>query len=353
MEGKTVERKLKRLLLIALAAVFVLYGTTLASTFTTASATLDITEPVGDMATANATATQPGWDSVLDTVTDAILLRPEAAGDETGIDAQFPATGEHWDKVGEEAADDDSTYVATDSGIWQEDLYHIPDHSTQTAGGTINYVRVYIRCAATANTTETTAYVHLKTNGLEDNGTSENLTTDYATFSHQWSDNPLTGQPWTWAEIDALQIGVGLTRPGILEFTRCTQVYAEVEFDAPPLTGSTPTCNLFEVTENADYTGDLTVKVYLINTGSLTRAYQSLNMRVYLEDLVEAGQTPNYRLLTLENGVVSFKLEDGVNDNHTLSVTTGGDYTLTSRHTPEWEADWAVTPEFYCQVTQR
>ena len=352
MGDKTAERKLKRLLLIALAAVFVLCGTTSASTFTTASATLDITEPVGNIATTNATATQPDWDSVLDTVTDAIILRPEAAGDETGIDDQFPASGAHWDKVDEAAADDDSTYVATDSNIWLEDLYHIPDHSTQTAGGTINYVRVYIRCAATANTTETTAYVHLKTNGLEDNGTSENLTTDYATFSHQWSDNPQTGQPWTWAEIDALQIGVGLRRPGVLEFARCTQVYAEVEFDAPPLTGNTPTGNLFEVTEDADYTGDLTVKVYLVNTANLTRAYQGLNIRLYLEDSVEAGQTPNYRLLTLENGVASFKLEAGGSDDHTLSVT-GGDYTLTSREISEWEADWTVTPEFYCQVTQR
>ncbi|MFC2048526.1 hypothetical protein ACFLSK_03765, partial [Chloroflexota bacterium] len=67
---------------------------------------------------------------------------------------------------------------------------------------------------------------------------------------------------------------------------------------------------------------------------------------------LESGKTPNYRTLTLENGVAAFTLIDGGSDNHTLSVT-GGTYTLTSREPLEWEADWTVTPELYCEVTQR
>jgi len=207
-------------------------------------------------------------------------------------------------------------------------------------------------CRTTVNTTETTAYVHIKTNGVEYNGSEEILDTNYATYSYQWDDNPQTSASWTWSEIDALQIGVGLRRPGVGEYARCTQVYVEVDFDAPPLSGSTQTGDLFVINPNDNYTDDLAVKVYLANTGNLTRAYQSLNMRLYLAGSVEAGETPNYRVLTLENGVVAFWLDNAGSANRTMSVT-GGTYTLTSREPTEWEVNWTVTPELYCEVNQR
>ena len=333
--------------------VLTLGGMICAHTYTTASETIGITEPTGDIATSNKTATQPAWESILTPVADTENFRPEAAGDKTNITDQYPATGEHWDKVSENISDSDSTYVATDSNAWQEDLYNIADHSTQTAAGTINYVKVYMECRATANATQTNAYVHIKTNGVEYNGSEETLTISYATYSHQWDDNPQTGQAWTWSEIDALQIGVGLRRPAVDEFARCTQVYAEVGFEAPPLSGNTPTGALFIVTPSANYTGDLGVRVYLTNTGNLTKAYSYLNMQLYLEGSLEADKMPNYQVLTLENGVASFGLEVGGSDNYTLSVTTGGDYCLNSREPLEWEAGYTVTPELYCEVTQR
>ena len=211
---------------------------------------------------------------------------------------------------------------------------------------------------ATSTPEQTSAYVHIKTNGVEYNGTEETVTTSYATYSYQWNTNPQTGSAWTWDEIDALQIGVGLrqaTGAGApaWRYTRCTQVYADVVFSAPPLTGTVPTGDLFDITPDTNFTGELAVKVYLTNTGALAKAYQELNMQLYLEGSVEAGQTPNYQLLTLENGVATFNLKDFTPGNtYTLSVT-GGDYTLTSRDTSEWEAGWTVTPEFYCQIMQR
>lgn len=39
-------------------------------------------------------------------------LRPNAPGDETGLNRQFPVSTFHWDKVDEVVADDFSTYVA-------------------------------------------------------------------------------------------------------------------------------------------------------------------------------------------------------------------------------------------------
>jgi hypothetical protein len=131
-----------------------------------------------------------------------------------------------------------------------------------------------------------------------------------------------------------------------------TQVYSDVNFDAPPLSGSTPTGDLFEITPHADYSGDLSVRVYLTNTEALTRAYKVLSMQLYLEGSVEAGETPNYQTLTLQNGVAFFNLVGFSGGSYTLSVN-GGSYTLVSREISEWEAGYTVTPELYCEVTQR
>ncbi|HLB27695.1 MAG TPA: hypothetical protein VJK47_00630, partial [Dehalococcoidales bacterium] len=134
--------------------------------------------------------------------------------------------------------------------------------------------------------------------------------------------------------------------------TRATQVYAVVAFEAPPLTGSVPAGDLFTIFPNSSYTGDFSVKLYLINTNNVTKAYKSVNVRVYLAGSVESGQSPNYRTLTLGNGMVAFWLNNAGSDNRTMSVT-GGTYELTSREPLEWSANWSVTPEFFLEVTQR
>ena len=338
---------------MGLVLILILGSSVYANTYTSAMETIGIAEPTGNIASVNATETQPDWDSVLIPVTDTIIYRPDAAGDKADIANQFPASGEHWDKVSENVSDGDSTYVSTDNNKWKKDLYNIPDHSTQTAAGTINYVRVYFEARATTeNITQSSARIVIKTNGKEKKGDDETVTTSYATYSYQWNTNPETTNAWTWDEIDALQIGVDLRDAAEGIPTRCTQVYTEVSFEAPPLQGDVSTGDLFEVVEHVDYTGDLVVTVYLNNSGNLTKAYQSLNLELYLEGSVEAGETPNYRVLTLENGVATFITEGGGSDNHTLSVT-GGTYTLTSREPLEWETGWTVTPELYCEATQR
>ncbi len=343
------KNKFRPYLIIAVLLALVLSTGSYAHAFITAGAALNISDPIGNLATSNTTVSQPDWSSVLDTVTDTENFRPDSAGDETNIETQFPASGNHSDKVDEVTSDDDTTYIETNNNNWMEDLFNTTNHSSQTAGGTINYVKVYIVARSTANSTQTNAYVHIKTNGTEDNGTSENMTTSYATYSNQWNVNPQTSSAWTWSEIDDLQVGVGLRRPVVMEYARATQIWAEVSFDAPPLTGSTPTGDLFTVLADGTYTGDLAVKVYLTNTDSLTKAYQQLNMQLYLEGSVEA---PGYKVLNLENGFASFWIDGGGSGNQTLSIT-GGDYTLFSRDVAEWQSDYTVTPDMYIEVTQR
>ncbi|MCL0094496.1 hypothetical protein M1N58_01165 [Dehalococcoidales bacterium] len=115
------------------------------------------------------------------------------------------------------------------------------------------------------------------------------------------------------------------------------------------LQGEVPAGNLFEVTPHPAYTGDLMVKVYLTNSGDLIKAYRYLNMKLRLEGSVE---WPGYRLLTLQNGKVAFHLEAPHNPPYTLSVI-GGAYSLVSPDPNQWAAEWTITPEFYCEVTQR
>ena len=159
-------------------------------------------------------------------------LRPNAAGDQTELE-QTPSSGANWDKVDEVTPDGDSTRVETGNYIFLEDLYNLPAHAT--GSGTINYVRIYMVSKAASSPSYDSAYTYVKTNGTSYNGTIERLTQSYATYYYQWDDNPQSGNPWTWSEIDNLQAGVGLQRcvstggpSGRLSF--CTQVYVEVNY---------------------------------------------------------------------------------------------------------------------------
>ena len=74
--------------------------------------------------------------------------------------------------------------------------------------------------------------------------------------------------------------------------------------------GEVPNGPLFDVSPNAVYSGDLVVNVYLANSANLTKAYRYFNMKLYLSGSEEAEETPNYRMLTLQNGEVDFNMEE-------------------------------------------
>ena len=170
-------------------------------------------------------------------------LRPDGVGDKENIAVQWPTSGAHWDKVSEAVSDNDSTYVETEWFDWQEDLYNIDNHVT--GSGSINYVKVYAVAKAEIVWKEVTnLYIHIKTNGVSYNGTQNQIAISYAPYSYQWNTNPQTGNPWTWDEIDALQIGVGIRRPKSGQFTRVTQVYVEVNYTAYNPTGTLTSINL-------------------------------------------------------------------------------------------------------------
>ncbi len=338
----------KRLRLIAALMLFLaITGGGYAFTYLSATATMDISVLGTKIATAQNAASQPDWNSILTPAAETETLRPNAAGAYTQSDPFGDVT--NYLCVDEEVADDDATYVETSGGATELDTYNIPDHSEGVA--TIIAVTVYVRSEATTTADLHAAETVIRTYDTDYFGTSTLLPTSYTDLQTTYNTNPYTTDAWTWDEIDALEIGVRMYDNNGGE-VRTTQVYVEVSYAAPLLSGDVPGGDLFDITPDIDYSGDLAVRVYLTNTGALVKAYQSLNMNLYLEGSVEAGETPDYQVLTLENGWVTFNLKDYDPGTYTLSVT-GGDYSLVSRDSSEWEEGWTVTPELYCQIVQR
>jgi len=337
----------KRLRLIAALMVFLaITGGWYAFTYLSAIATMDVTVLGTEIATAQNAPSQPDWDSIVTPVLDTETLRPNAVGTYSQCDAVGDAP--NYLCVDEEVPDEDATYVRTWYSATELDTYNLTDHSE--GAGTINSVTVYIRTRATSGTHD--AEVAIRTYGTDYfGGYTSPVPTSYTNIPATWTTNPYTSTAWTWDEVDALQAGV---RHYDLNggYLLTTQVYVEVSYAVVPLCGDVPAGDLYDITPHSDYTGDLAVKVCLTNTGSLVKAYGYLNIKLYLEGSVEAGETPDYLLLTLEDGGVTFNLKNYDPGTYTLSVV-GGSYCLVSTDTSEWEAGWTVTPEFYCIIIQR
>ncbi len=268
--------------------------------------------------------TVSGGQVKLTAVTETETLRPSAAGDETDIESQYPATGAHYDKVDETSSDGDGTYVFTVNKKWQEDLYEIADHSVGTS--TINYVKVYMVSRVSVAGGDD-AYVQIKTNGVEYNGTTETLTTGYATYSYQWDNNPQTTAAWTWDEIDALQIGVGIIQPKRNEETRVTQVYAEVNYSAYEPTGTITSTNLLSG-ETVVSTDNFTYNASAIPSGTTLKVQFSTDNTTWYNS---AGTPGGWD--TLSQGTNNIDLSglgwSGANFYYHMQFSASGDRTDT------------------------
>lgn len=164
-----------------------------------------------------------------------LTLRPNGAGALTQIPAQVPDSGAHWDKVDEESPDDGSTYVITTGPTFSTvftDLYTTPGHTTEK--GVINSVTVYHRSTNLTATGAGHAAPRLRTYSVVYGPSLAALTASWANYNQAWNTNPNTTDPWTWDEVDALQIGVAHQAEFETWNARTTQVYAEVDYTPPP-----------------------------------------------------------------------------------------------------------------------
>jgi len=157
-----------------------------------------------------------------------MTLRPNAVGDLSQL-VPVPGTGEaNWEDVDEAIPDEDTTYVYT-IGIAQKDWYNLP---ASGGAGVINSVKVYARIKS--QRASDTFAIGVKTGGVEDHGPFSGSTVNYVDYSVTWVQNPDTVAAWTWADIDALQIGMVGSRPWIAEYVRFTQIYVEIDYTPPP-----------------------------------------------------------------------------------------------------------------------
>jgi hypothetical protein len=124
--------------------------------------------------------------------------------------------------------------------------------------------------------------------------------------------------------------------------------------------GDLPEGNLFSIDPLDDYTGDLTIKVSIMNPGELARAYQYFNMKLALTDaggtvIIGAGAAPSgheYQVLSLENGVVEFDVAATLSQPYYVKLMDGG-FSTFGRSPLGWGSNAAVDPQLFCEVVAR
>ncbi|MDD5127034.1 MAG: hypothetical protein PHR43_02890 [Dehalococcoidales bacterium] len=346
-------RKLRTLIGALLLALAVTTGA-FAYTYNVATTSMAVAAMGGNIAASENASSQPDWNEILPVDEyDSQFLLPMGPGDLTNISSQYPNTGQHWSKL--TSQDDFTSYVYTDvTNQYQTDLYQIEDNDG--GEGKITSVSVYFRISGENTYRIYNGYGRavLKIGGEVYYGTVEQqYDRVFDTRNYVWTKNPVTGEDWTWSDIDAIQAGVALRAEVPQGRTYCTMVYVRVDYRIPPrVQGDVPPGDLFEITPHPMFTGDLTVNVYLTNVKALIKAYKYLNMKIFIENSLEAEETPDYHLLTLENGMVNFNIEGGAADNYTIQLI-GGSYKLVSSNSDDWVSGWEVVPEFYCEISQR
>ena len=157
-------------------------------------------------------------------------FRPNAAGDITQLIPVGDAP--NWKCVDDIVPDENTTFVRVDLVGDLYDLYNIPNHTTEV--GVITNVCVFARVRTGGGNTSF-HQIKIKTQATEYVGTYRTATSGWATYSDNWDINPNTLVAWTWADIDALQIGIRLDNNNASWSEDCTQVYAVITYDTPPI----------------------------------------------------------------------------------------------------------------------
>lgn len=176
---------------------------------------------------------------------DTIILRPN--GDTYHLDLREYGFGSaHYSKVYENVSDGDSTYVYEDEVYGEYDLY---EFENAIGTGNITSVTVFMECKKESSyASDASVSAVIRTHSSTYNSSYEDVTTSYIDYNGTFPINPYTGNAWTWSEIDDIQAGPRIYRPGSSDL-RCTQVWIEVETCAE---SGNCTCDLTEVWNKLD-----------------------------------------------------------------------------------------------------
>lgn len=134
------------------------------------------------------------------------------------------------------------------------------------------------------------------------------------------------------------------------------QASANTSYSAPDVfgkyTGTWPTGTLFDIIPHADYTGDLVVKAYLVNTGALIRYYEHLNLALEFQDSTgtKSDNQSITQVLNLSNAEVTFDWVNGTGTGPYYIKVTGGGYRL---HPWRTLTGGSVQPQVWIEIVQR
>ncbi len=183
------------------------------------------------------------------------ILRPNAVGEVNGLYV-YPS-GDHWSRISEVVPDDDATYVHRYGGTTgtSYESYHLAELPVGNA--VITNVRVVARVRRIAmnsgGTYPTTIGLGVRISGLNYFSNYSTSSNSYVTIARDFATNPNTGSAWTVASVNALQAflalgfyNMALWQGGLIS-GRCTQLYVEVTYAAPPSVTTAPATDI-EVT---------------------------------------------------------------------------------------------------------
>lgn len=159
-------------------------------------------------------------------------LRPNASGDLT----QLTPTGaaNNWDCVNDTTPDGDTTRVGQQSDPVNEliDLYGMED-TTIPDSAVIDSLELHYVSRSGSAVYRSIQRGKIKTGGIVYSGSQVNPPITYTEYTAIWTTNPQTSLAWTKTQLNALQIGVGITcgdDEAIFYSGRCTQVFLVVNY---------------------------------------------------------------------------------------------------------------------------
>lgn len=160
----------------------------------------------------------------------SIILRPNAPGDWCGLPHGCTPCPNHYLCVDDIIPDEGATWVRGQTrppDIRPADLYNI-EAPTLTLP-IIHSIDITIRSRGVVS--PTAASSGGKTNAGTFLGPLHTLDHIWRDYTDTWTTNPITGNPWTWPEINDLQIGLRLVRTAAgLGWAYCTQTYVTVNY---------------------------------------------------------------------------------------------------------------------------
>ncbi len=116
--------------------------------------------------------------------------------------------------------------------------------------------------------------------------------------------------------------------------------------------GTWPSSTMFTITPDSNYTGDLVIRVYLVNAGQLVRYYQHVNMSLQFTDNTSAtaDEQGTIQVLNLQNAEVLFTWANGTGTGPFSVDLVGGSYRL---HPFKTLTGGSYQPQVWLEITQR